>query len=807
MRSLPLDFRYAIRSLLKRPASTAVVVLTLALGLGANAAIFAIIDALVLRPFHFPDPDRITLISETTPDGADERREAASPANFLDWRRQADTIEHLSAFEWWDVNLVGRDEPERLQGFQVSAGFFAALGVQVAAGRSFVADDEQIGRHRVAIIGDGLWKRRFGGDPTIIGRPVALDGESYEIIGIAPPAFDFPMGAEVWAPLAFNAETAARRNARYLTVIGRLRPDRSLEDARAQMAVIGERLQQAHPDSNRDRALRVHTLAQGMLDRGLGPVLSLWQASALFVLLIACANIANLLLARGTERERELAVRLAIGASRGRIARGLLIESLILGVVATPAALATAWGGLRLLVSYMPAKIARFVAGWHDIDVDGRLVLFTVALALGTAIVFGLLPAIQGSRAHIPTRLKEGGRGTSPGRQRLRRALVVAEMALALPLLVASGLSAVGVNRFLNGPQGFNPDNLLTLQLVLAEGRHPDAAAWRRFTTATVERLEAVGGVRAAAATNVMPANGNNSGRGIEIEGQPNPDPGNPPGVDYRTVTARIFDVLGVPILQGRGFSDADRDGTQPVAIVSQSMARRFWPDGNPIGRRVRIAAADSPWLTIVGVSGDMIHDWFARRNAPTLYRPIAQAPVSGMALLIRTDGDPAASAADARAVVRAVDPEQPVFDVLSMRQVLKERTIGLQFVAAVMTIFGGLALVLAIVGVYSVMAYLVAQRSHEFGIRLALGATGGEVVRLNVGHTVRLTLIGVGLGAVLAVALGRFIEAGLVGSASRDFRMIAALAVVLTATAALAGYIPARRAAATDPIVALRAE
>jgi putative ABC transport system permease protein len=807
MRTLPLDVRHALRALLKCPASTAVVVLTLALGLGANAAIFAIIDALVIRPFHFTDADRITLISETNPDGSDDRQETTSPANFLDWRRQVDAIQQLSAFEWWDVNLVGRDEPERVQGFQVSSGFFAALGVRPAAGRSFSTDDEVVGRHRVVVVGDGLWRRRFGADPAAVGRRIQLDGNSYEIVGIAPPGFDFPMGAELWAPLAFDAKTAARRDARYLTVIGRLAPDRSIDDARSQMAVIGERLQQAHPEANRGRSTRVHTLAQGMLDQGLGPILSLWQASALFVLLIACANIANLLLARGAERQREIAVRVAIGASRSRIVRALLLESVILGLLATPAALAAAWAGLRLLVSYMPAKIARFVPGWHDIDLDGRLVAFTLLLAVGTAIVFGLLPALQSSKGRILDGLKDGARGASPGRHRLRRALVVAEMTLALPLLVASGMSAVGVNRFLNGRQGFDPDRLLSLQVVLAEGRHPDAAAWLRFTTAAVERLAAAGGVREAAAVNIMPAAPNNSARGIEIESRPNPDPQNPPDVDYRAATPRIFDTLGIPILQGRAFTDADREGAQHVAIVSQSMARRFWPGVDPIGRRVRIVRENEPWLTVVGVSGDFIQNWFNRRNSPTLYRPYAQAPAGRFALLARTDGDPVRFAADARAAVRAVDPEQPVFDVLSMRQVLKERTLGLQYVAAIMTVFGGFALVLAIVGVYSVMAYLVAQRTQEFGIRLALGATPREVVRLTVSHTVKVTLVGVAVGAAFAVALGRLIEAGLVGVASNDFRLIAGIAFVLVAAAAAAGYLPARRAAATDPIVALRTE
>jgi putative ABC transport system permease protein len=806
MGTLGLEIRHASRSIIKRPAMSALVVITLGLGLGANAAVFSMIDALVLRPFTMRDIDRVSLLSYTRPEDPN-RREALSPADFVDIKRQTDVFERLAAFEWWTANLVGKDEPENVQGFFVSADFFPALGVQPVAGRGFLADEETIGRHRRVVLGHGLWQRRFASDASIVGHAIDVDGEQYEVVGIAPPGFDFPMGAQIWAPLAFNAEAARNRRSLYITAIGRLAPGRTLEDAKAQMATVGERLSREHPDTNRGRELRVYTLGDGMMDIGLTPILSMWQASACFVLLIACANVASLLLARGAERQREMAVRLAIGASRMRVVRELLIEGGLLALAAVPAALAVTWVSLKLIVAYMPAKIARFVAGWYQMDVDLRLVAFTAVLAIAAALVFGLIPALQASRPRLTETLKEGGRGSTAGaaRLRMRRGLVVGEMALALPLLVAAALSVLTVHRFLNGPQGFNPDGLLTMRLELPNARYPDGDAQRRFAGTVVDRLRAVPGVDEAAAINVIPATGNNSGQSIEIEGIPNPDPSNPPSVDYRTATPAVFAALQIPIRAGRAFTDADREDSQPVAIVTESLARRHWPGTDPIGKRVK--AGTGPWLTVVGISGDVIHDWFGRRNYPTLYRPFRQAPTSGMALVVRTSRDPSMLTPDARAAVRAVDSSQAVFDVLSMRQSLQERTIGLQYVGAVMLVFGGLALLLAVVGVYGVMANMVTQRRHEIGVRMALGATRRDVLRLTVGQTGRLTVVGVGLGIVLSFLLGRLIEAGLLGVASSDARITGGLATILIASALVAGYLPARRAASIDPTVALRGE
>jgi len=806
MRTLGFDIKYALRSNLQRPALAALIVLTLALGLGANAAVLAMVDALVVRPFPFPDVDRILLLSDSARD-SEYRREQVAPANFLDWKRQSDTIQHMAAFAWWDVNLVGRDEPERVQGFRVSADFFPALGVQPVLGRGFAGEEETIGRHRLAVIGHGLWLRRFAGDPAIVGRTITLDAEPYEVVGIAPEGFDFPMGAEVWAPLAFDAKAAEQRTRRYLTVIGRLAPGASLGEAQSQMAVIAERLQQQYPATNRDRGVRVYKFSDGMVDPGITPILALWQAAALFVLIIGCTNVMNLLLARGAERQRDIAVRLAMGADRRRVVRELLIESAMLALAAIPPTVLFAWIALDALKGSMPASIARFVPGWWSMQVDFRVLAVTAAIALAAALLFGIVPALQCTRPRLADTLKEGARGASAGRarQRIRRALVVAEITLALPLLVASAMGAIGAHRFLYGDQGYDPDRVLAMEMVLPTAAYEDDQARRNFVTRVLDRAAAVPGADAAAVINMLPARGNNSSRTLEIEGRPNADPAFPPNVDFRSATPGVFPVLGIPVHRGRGFTAADREDAQPVAVISQSLAERYWPNEDPLGRRMKLGTG--PWLTIVGICGNVVHDWFDRRNYPTAYVPYAQSPTGNFGLAVRASGDPAALSSAARAAVRAVDPNQPVYDVMTLRAALRERTLGLQYIAAVMGVLGALALVLAAGGVYGVMAYMVAQRAHEIGVRIALGATRADVVRLTVSHTVRLSAIGVVLGITLSVLLGRVIEWGLLGTAAVDARIIAALGAVLSLSALAAGYIPARRAASIDPICTLRGE
>ncbi|HEX7136974.1 MAG TPA: ABC transporter permease, partial [Vicinamibacterales bacterium] len=779
---------------------------TLALGIGANAAVFGVIDALLIHPFDLRDVDRIVMPIATSPKWTGHR-ETVSPADFLDWRRDLEggAIEHLAAVDWWDANLVGRDEPERVLGFFVSPAFFRAFDAAPAIGRVFLPEEELRANAKRVVLSDGLWKRRFGGDPAVVGRPILIDGEQWIVVGVMPAAFSVPMRAELWGVLVFDEATARNRARQFLTVFGRLAPGRSLDEARGQLTAIMQRLALDHPDTNAQLGSQVLTLSRGMADVGVSSVLALWQAAGVFVLLIACANIANLLLARTAEREREIAIRLALGSSRGRILRESFLESALLVLLAIPPALLVAWGALRLMHGFMPARIVRYIAGWDRMGLDTWTIGAAFICAAIAAAASATLPALQMSFGAVADALKTDGRtGAGPGRQRMRRALVVAEIALALPLLVAAALSASTITRFLTSWQGYDPDGVLTMRASLPASRYPDAPSRGRFASRVLDELGTVPGARAVTVANLVPALDSNWKRSIEIAGQALDSRSKVPEVDYRVVSPQYFDVLRMPVLAGRAFTPADREGAEPVAIVSEMLARKFWADGKALDGRLRIDGG--PWVRVIGICGDVVHDWFDGR-VPMLYVPLAQAPIYTLTIALRASGDPMALVSATRAAVARVDPEQPLFDVMTLRTVLGDRTISLKYIASVMAAFAGIALLLAVLGLYAVMTFLVARRVREIGVRIALGASQRDVVRLALSQAIRLTATGVGVGALLAMALSRAMEAGLLGIVSSDFRLTAVLAGLLAVTAIAAGYLPARRAAAVDPTTALRAE
>ena len=787
---------------------SATVVLMLALGLGANGAIFSVIDAIVLRPFPIEDLDRMVMLAESSPNSLfDFETFSVAPANYLDWREQAEVFETLAAYEYWDVNLEGRDEPERVQGIFVSPGFLEILGVEPSLGRTFLPEEEEVGKQDRVILGHGLWTRRFGSDPSVLGQSIMLDGEAYTVVGVGPEGFDFPVGAEVWSPLAFPADVRENRSARYLTVVGRLKDDRTVEDAAAQMQVVANRLKEQYPNANGAWDVGVRPLAEGLVDPGAPAFLAVMQFGAGLVLLIACANIANLLLARGTERNRELALRMAIGAGRRRLFQLLIAEALLLSIAGAALSIMFAWIGLDLIRSHMPANIARFVNGWREIDVDLRLIAFTVGGALLTAGLFGSLPALRFSRPDLNESLKQGGRGTTDAQGRLygRNALVVAQIAMALSLLVGAGITVSAMQRMVAGPHGFDPDRMLTVRLSLPATTYEELESQRRFAQRTLEEVSALPGVLDVAISNALPGTGTGASRRVFIEGDVLRDETNPYQAGYRTVSADYFETLDIPSLSGRGFLETDDEEAPLVTILSQSMARRHWPDENAIGKRLKVDTPDQEWLNVVGVSGDVVHHWIGSHNAPTVYLPYLQAPRRGIAIGLRTADAPTLHAQALREAVLRVDPSQPVYEVRTMARAIRDTTLGIQYAGGIMTVLGGLALLLSSMGIYGLMAYLVNQRVHEIGIRTALGASSRNVLGLMLGRVARLTAAGMVVGVGLALALGRLMENALFGTVGLETGPFLAFTGLLAGISMVAGYIPTRKALKVDPIQVLR--
>ncbi len=800
------ETRLAARSLIRKPLLSLVIIATMAIGLGANAATFGMVDALLLRPFTVPNVDRLVIVSEASPE-LPFPQESVSPANYLDLTRDlTGAVRRLSTVSWWDVNLSGTDQAERIQGSRVGADFFTMLGVAPADGRMFVAADEVEGAARTVVISDTLWHRRFAASPTAIGSTLRLDGETYTIVGRAPAGFEFPNGSQLWAPHVFSAEDRADRTARYLTVIGELAPGATRDQAQTEMSARYTQIRAEHEAENRNFTLVIHTFERGMVDYGMPIVLGLWQVAALLLLLIAGTNVANLLLTRGADRQRELAVRLAIGAGRWHVIRQLLIESCVLALAAIPAALLVASAAISLVRSLLPAELVRFLPGWTAMGVTPRVVIATALAAVATSVLFGLWPALRASNIPLSASLKDGGRSSTSGigRSRLRRGLVVAEIALAIPLLLAASMAALGAHRMAAGPQGYEPDGLVRVRLSLAEAQYPDADTRRLFTSQLLDEVQRDPTVREVATTTVGPASSTNMRRQLVVDGEP-PDLNEPRWINYRAVSAGFHDVLGIPIVSGRGLTAQDRDRTERVAVISESLAQLYWPDASPIGRQVKLSPTDSDLFTIVGVSGNVLDDGFISRNAPTVYVPVTQRPSSQIHLLARGAGDDAALLAAIRGAIARVDPTQPAFDAQSMPQAIYIRTSGLRFVGQLMAAFGLLALVLAAAGIYSVMANYVAQRRHEIGVRMALGASHRDVLRLTVVQGMKLAAIGIGIGLALGGATGHWMESALFGAATLDAPVLIGVPLVLACVAAIATLVPARAAVRVDPAGALR--
>lgn len=800
------ELRHAWRALLRRPGVSGTIVVTLGAALAANTVSFTLADALYLRPFRFAGVERVVAIASDAPVNTPfVDRESVAPADFVDWTRIATTVGHLVAVEGWDPNLSGVDVPAQIAGARVSAGFFDLLGEAPLFGRVFSEADTRLGAHRKAVLSHAFWVRQFGGDRTIVGQTIRLDGEAYEVTGVMRPRFQIPFGANVWVPLSFDEAGWTERRRGDLMVLGRLTSGATLEAARAEMSSVVARLAGEYPATNRGRLVTVRTLGRGLGDDGVGPFLAIFQLAAGLLLLIACANVANLLLAGGTERQPEFAVRLALGAGRRRLILQLATEGLCLALLATALGAALAALAVRAARGALPANVIRYVPGYDFLSLDPAGFAFTAVLATLATVLFALTPALQTTRAAVEAGAMAATRASTAGggRLRLRSILAGAQVAFTLAVIVAATLLVGAVRRATDASVGFEPRHLTVAQLTLPERPYENLDRRRQFMEQVLARVRALPGVSGAAAVSTLPFSGFSTTRPFLAEAE-SIDEAAAPSVSLVRVTTDYFATLRIPLLQGRSFTEADRAGAQDVAIVSRSLAERHWPGGAALGRRFRLASS-GPLLTVVGVSGDVTTDVFVGRGAPTVYRPWTQDPTLYFSVAARADaGDPTG---DVRRAVAAADPDQPLLMLMSMEALMAERMAGIDFFAQALLVLSGLALVLALSGMYSLMAYLAARRAREIGVRVALGATRAQVLWLATSRAARITLAGLTFGVGLATAVSRAMQSALFGFVSPSVAVVTVATAVLALLALAAAFVPARRAAAQDPWAAIRTD
>ena len=820
MGSLFKDIRYGFRGLLKHPGFTRVAVITLALGIGANSSIFTVVNAVLLRPLPFAAPEELVFIWQTHPFGKRIGVEQlpGSNADFLDWQEQSNLFEGMSMIESWGGNLTGGDTPEHIDGAKISVNLFSLLRAQPMLGSDFNLEHAQPGNEHAVILSHSLWQRRFGSDANVVGRQIQIDGQPFTVQGVMGPGFVFPKDVglpnyfsfaetEMWLPIALTAGQRANRGSHHIAVIARLKPDATLEQAQSQLAGIAKHVEERNPEQSKDWGTSVNLVHEQVVGTSRRAILILLGAVA-FVLLIACANVANLLLARSTSRQKEIAIRTALGAGRARIVRQLLTESLLLSLAGGAIGLILASWGVRLLLVFSSGRLPRIA----EIHVDKRVLWFTFAVSLLTGLFFGLVPALQVSKTDLNESLKESGRSAMGGRhrQRARNLLVVSEVALSLVLLVGAGLLAKSFLRLQNVNTGFTPDHLLTATLELPRAKYQDDVLMSQFFRQVVERAGGLPGVEAAGAISQLPLSGKEELDGFSIEGRTDPtETSLIQTADFRVITPDYFRAMRIPLLKGRLFNEQDRASTTYSAIIDESFARRFFPGEDPLGKRINEDGSrnEHGFAVIVGVVGGVKHTDVKTEPRPTMYVPAEQSPWETMTLVVRSSGDPTALAAALRDEVAAVDKDQPLSEIDIMEQLFAKAVAPQRFNLMLVGIFAALALTLATVGVYGVIAYSVTQRAQEMGVRLALGANSRDILRLVIGQAMRVSLLGVGLGLVAAVGLTRVMSSLLFEVSSTDPVVFVGLAVVLIAVTLVASYIPARRATKVDPLVALRYE
>ncbi|HXU39087.1 MAG TPA: ABC transporter permease [Blastocatellia bacterium] len=817
MESFLQDLRFGFRTLLKHPGVSAVAIIAIALGTGANSAIFSVVNAVLLRPLPYQNPDGIVLVWGKN---ATTSRDALSVPDYLDYRSQNSVFAEMAAFAYDDFNLNTGDEPEHVQGTMVSANYFSVLGATLSKGAAFGPEDDQPGAGRIAIISNGLWKRRFGSDPNLIGQPILLNGASFIVTGIAAANFQSPNpedNPQVWVPLSLDGGDRLRvpasvspasltnRRSRFLIGIARLKPGVIVRQAQSDLDGMASRLEQQYKDTNAGIGASVVSLREHIVGK-IQSALVVLLAAVGFVLLIACANVANLLLARAATRQKEIAIRTVMGAGRLRLIRQMLTESVLLAVVGSAFGLAFAYGEIKLLLSLNPANIPRL----SDIEIDGRVLGFTFLIAILTGIIFGLAPALQASKTELNEALKEAARGSTGGinRQRVRSLLVVSEVALTVLLLIGAGLMLKSFYSLQRVNPGFNPASTLTMMINLPVSKYADDHQVQAFFEQALNRVSILPGVQAAGAVTGLPLTTTSVIRlRFIVDAHPPTSASEVPRANFRSISHDYFRAMGIPLVKGRYFTEQDRDKSPPVVIINETMANRYWQGEDPIGRRMTIPSLGGVSREIAGVVADVKHSGLDTESGAEMYVPYLQKPFNFMALVIRTTSEPLSLTGAVRSEIQAVDKSQPVYDVKTMQQVVGDSVSQPRLYTLLLGIFGALALTLAAVGIYGVMNYSVVQRRHEIGIRMALGAQRGDILKMVVGQGMLLALIGIATGLTAALILTRVMETLLFGVSARDLWTFVLIPFVLAAFAFVSSYIPARKATRVDPMIALRYE
>ncbi|HKW97001.1 MAG TPA: ABC transporter permease [Bryobacteraceae bacterium] len=799
------DFRYGLRTLRRNPGFAVIAVLTLALGVGANTALFSVVNAVVLRPLPYRDPARLVQLWESN---RASRTIRVSHLNFLDWRSQSRSFEQMASYGAEPVTITGSDMPSRITAAAVSRGFFALFRIQAAIGRTFLPEEHQPGEV-AAVIGYGLWQRAFGADPRVIGRMIHVTGIPCHVVGVAPPDFRFPDDTELWIPSEVFPDDSAR-SAHNDFVVGRLKAGISLAAGQAEMDTIARRLEQQYPDSNRGQGVNVVSLHKQLVGK-VEPALLILLGAVGFVLLIACANVANLLLARSSARSREIAVRTALGAGRARLIRQLLSESLVLSSLGGAAGLLLALWATSLVALLVPHTVPRA----NEIAIDAPVLWFTLGISVVTGILFGSLPAMRLSRTGLNDSLKESAGRAATGRTRAGSILVVSELALSLILLVAAGLLMRTFLRLIAVDPGFRAEHVLTARLTLPvlslnEPFHPQPVL--RFYREMLDGLRAMPGVVAAGTTTQLPLGAERDTNGVfDIEGRPPAGENSPQDASYRVISTNYFRALGVPLVRGRIFRDEDAINAPQVAIINQAMARRFWLSEDPLGKRIKFLGMEpSPqWMTIIGVAGDVREFGPAHNPSPAVFVPFTQHLTARLAfpnVVVRVSGEPSAFIPAVRELIRSLNKDAPA-EFGSMDALLADSVAQQRFQMRLLALFAALALALAAVGIYGVVSYSISRRTHEIGIRLAIGASHADVVRMVIAEGLRLAAAGIAAGLAGALALHRLLAGMLYGVSAMDFATYLSVSVLLTIVALAAMWIPARRATRVDPLVALRYE